>query len=67
MEELKKRVFGIMTEVHRLWKERIREADKTGEGIDSLDIPEKYSELVEKLNLCFIEFQQRHGKRKRWM
>jgi len=67
MEELKKRVFAILTEVHRLWKDRIREAEKSNEGIDSLDIPEKYGELVEKLNQCFIEFQQRHTKKKRWM
>ena len=68
MDELKKQVMKVISEMERDMVERIKTAQETGEGLDLMSRNAKVMELLEKLDNSFTEAKQRQGKKKKgWL
>ena len=64
MEKLESDINSLMNEINQAWVKNIKEAEKTGEGIDLSEMFGKYAEIVEKKEKSFQEAKVRGSKKK---
>ena len=64
MIELEQQINEVMNKLNQAWITAIKEAEKSGEGIDLSDVFGKYSELVKLKDKSFLEAEQRIGTKK---
>ena len=65
MIELEKNINNIMNEINQSWITAIKDAEKSGGGIDITVVFAKYSELVKKKDQAFLEAEQRIGEKRK--
>ena len=63
MIELETQINDVMNKLNQNWITAIKEAAKSGEGIDLSDVFGKYSELVQLKDKAFLEAEQRLGRK----
>jgi len=67
MQELRKNLMNTVTNIIKEYEEVIKEAEKSGEGINLIGIHGKCQSHIEKLDSFFSEFTERSKKKKkRW-
>jgi len=68
MDELKKKTMNIITQINNEWVDAVREAEENQVGLDILDLPAKFAQHQEKLDLAFAEAKERlrHNNKKGW-
>ena len=66
MNELRKQVRNIVTNVIREYEEVLTDAEKTGEGINLMGLNSKCMSHIDKLDLYLSEFEARRTKKKRF-
>jgi len=66
MYELKEQVGKIINQVNQDWVNAIKEAEKSGTGLELNDMFGKFSQNIQSLNQKFMEFEQRSSKKKGW-
>ena len=59
MDELKKKVMGLITQVNKDWEEMINNADENQTPINLVGMASKYSEKIQQLDTAFIEARER--------
>ena len=63
MIELETQINDVMNKLNQNWITAIKEAAKSGEGIDLSDVFGKYSQLVQAKDKAFLEAEQRLGRK----
>lgn len=61
--ELEKRMNDIMNKQNQMWVTALKDAEKTGEGVDLSEAFSKYSDLVQEKDKAFLEAEVRLGKK----
>ena len=64
MDELLKKVIGILRDEHQDWVSHIRDAEDKGEGVD-LNLSGGFATRISQLIDAFQEAGQRKGKKKK--
>jgi len=60
MKELRKQAFIVLDKYNQVWVDAIKEAEKTGQGLDLTTVISKISEVNRDLNLKFDEAEERN-------
>lgn len=65
MNELRKQIRSISTNIIKIYEDRLREASEKGEGVDLLGLNAECMEEQDKIDIYLSEFQERIKKKKK--